>query len=547
MFDNLFNDKKQTINNLYYLIIFIFLSAFFLLLLEKERFRNDELQHIHTSFLASQGKIPYKDYFDNHTPLYQLLTGFEIKLFNLKPSPDFAVKIRRLSFPLMIILSIILGLMVRTFFTKIKEKSLAISSLVISLIPFVAIQARPEPIWGALFFLSIYLFSFGPPTIKISFLIGLLNGINVCVSLKTLAFIVLPQLLTFPILAIFYPTGSIFMCALTFIIGFLIFPFILLIYFNHLRALNEFFNFGIFYTISTGGEKVNIILITTTIIITLVIVYFFVKRFKEKLSPNSALFFTIFIFSSIIFGFFPVKESQTRFPFLTAFYLLVSVLIVSIIWKFFKNEWLRKIILLSVILSILSVRIITERLFKNNNADYYNELKVLMALQLPGKGTVMDSKGESIFWERPFYYALETFTIRGINSSVIKDTIAESLSQKSTPVVYNKYFFRFTQKDLDFFNENYLPLCNTPSIMVSGKKINTKNFDLEIPLDYQLICYGGKPAIGVLDGRTYRGENIFLSKGKHSFITADKCKEILIIWSSALQTKAMPCGYEEMK
>jgi hypothetical protein len=83
--------------------------------------------------------------------------------------------------------------------------------------------------------------------------------------------------------------------------------------------------------------------------------------------------------------------------------------------------------------------------------------------------------------------------------------------------------------------------------MVSGKKINTKDFDLEIPLDYKLICYGGKPAIGVLDGKTYRGESIFLSKGKHRFITANKCKEILIIWSGAFQTKAMPCGYEEMK
>ena len=547
MFDNLFIDKKRTINKLYYLMIFIFLFAFFFLLLEKSRFRNDELQHIHTSFLVSQGKIPYKDYFDNHTPLYQLLTGFEIKLFNLKPSPDFAVKIRRLSFPLTVILSVICGLIVKSFFYEEKEKSLATASLVISLIPFVAVQARPEPMWGALFFLSIYLFSFSPPTIKRFFLIGLLNGINVCVSLKTLVFIVLPQLLTFPILSIFYPTGSIFMYTLTFIIGFLIFPFIFLIYFNHLGALNEFFNFGIFYSISAGGEKVNTMLIATTIITAFVIVYFFVKHFKEKLSPNSALFFSIFIFSAIIFGFYPVKESQTRFPFLVTFYLLVSVLIVSIIWKFFKNEWLRKIILLFIILSILSVRIIKERLFKNNNGDYYNELRILMTLQFPGKGTVMDAKGESIFWERPFYYVLETFAIREINSGIIKDTIAESLSQKSTPIVYNKYFFRFPKKDLDFFNENYLPLCKTPSIMVLGKKINTKNFDLEILLDYQLICYGGKPAIGVLDGKTYRGESIFLSKGKHSFITANKCKEILIIWSGALKSNAMPCGYEKIK
>jgi hypothetical protein len=53
--------------------LFVFLLALRILYAVHYRIDSDEPQHLHVVWGWTQHMIPYRDYFDNHSPLFQLL------------------------------------------------------------------------------------------------------------------------------------------------------------------------------------------------------------------------------------------------------------------------------------------------------------------------------------------------------------------------------------------------------------------------------------------------------------------------------------------
>ncbi len=538
--------EKAGFSPAYYAAAFAGLCLFFWFLGGRAAYRNDELQHIHTSFEASRGGLPYRDYFDNHVPAYQFLTGLEIRMLGIKPSPDFPVKIRRLSFPLLAALLLLLVLISRSVIFKDREQYLAAALLGGALLPFMAAQARPEPLWGTLFFLSLYLFSSGPPSVKRFLLLGLLNGLNVCVSLKTLAFPVLPELLSLPALFALYPAGLTAVSGAAFLGGLIVFPGLLLLYFGHAGALTDFFNFAVFYSLRAGsGGHGHSGPAAAAIVLVSGLAYFAVKRFKGRPGPGRTAFFIPVFFSLAVLALYPVREAQTMFPFLTLAYLLLAALAVRGVWKVFPAGWPRRFALLCLLSGVVYGRLASEKVFQANNAAYQAELGVLLKLQPGTGGTVMDAKGESLFWRRPFFYALETFAVEGIRAGAINDTVPQDTAREATPVVFLKYPWRFTPADLSFFSGNYLPVCGNPAVLAAGRVLSGTKFETKLPLSYRLLCPAGKAAAGILDGKKYNGESVSLNAGPHSFRAGPACRDALLIWSRAAETGALPCGYGE--
>lgn len=539
---------KASFSSYFYLAVFIGICLFFWFLSGRAVIRNDEMQHLHTAFSSSQGLLPYRDYFDNHMPAYQFLSGIEIRALNIKPSPDFPITMRLLSFPWFVLLLILLLLISRSLLFKDEDKAIAAALLSASLIPLMSIQARPEPIWGALFMLSIYLFSVRAPSFTGFFLLGMINGLNVCFSLKTLAFPVLAEVLSFPLVFAFYPFWTTFASMVAFLIGLLFFPAIFLVYFSNAGRLTEFLNLAVFYSIHNGsGKAAHVGMIIFAILLFSSSTYFLSKRFISRISLRYALFFTTALFSFVVLALYPVRESQTKFPFLTIVYLLLSTVTVKVVWKIFTRVWSRRVVLLFMIFGVIGVRLFSEEPFEVDNAVYKRELGVLLKLQSEYSRTVMDAKGESIFWRRPFFYALETFAIEGIRSKAIKDTVPEDCIREKTAVVFLKYPWRFSSVDLQFFSENYLPICQANTVMVAGKKISGKSFDLPFTLSCRLICQGAVAAVGELDGKKYDGAEIILGAGKHNFKAKQYCPSPIVVFDRAAQTGFLPCGYEEMR
>jgi len=539
---------KAAFSPAYYAAAFAGLCLFFWFLGGRAVLRNDELQHMHTSFSSSQGRLPYRDYFDNHVPAYQFLAGFEIRALGLKPSPDFPITMRRLAFPWLAGILLLLVLIARSVLSGDKEKSIAAALLGGALLPFMAAQARPEPLWGTLFFLSLYLFSSRPPTVKRFFLLGLINGLNACVSLKTMAFPVLPEVLSLPVMFALYPAGITAASGAALLGGLIFFPGLLLLYFGHAGALTEFLNFAVFYSIHAGSGGAGH---TGTAAVVILLVsgfsYFAAKRFKNRLSPRRAVFFTPVIFSLAVLALYPVREAQTMFPFLTLAYLLLAALAVEGAWRAFAGSRARRLALLCLVSGVICVRLVSEKAFEPNNAGYRGELGALLKLQPDAGGTVMDAKGESLFWRRPFFYALETFAVQGIRAGTIKDTVPRDSVREGTPVVFLKYPWRFSPADLAFFSENYLPICGTPAVMAAGRRLGGEKFEVPLALSYRLLCAGGAAAGGLLDGKKYEGAAVALAAGTHAFKATPGCRAPLLVWDRAAETGALPCGYGETR
>jgi hypothetical protein len=60
-------------------------------LLFKHAFDPDEFQHLHSAFCIAQGLVPYRDYFDHHTPWLHLLLAPALRLVSVEQDPERAV------------------------------------------------------------------------------------------------------------------------------------------------------------------------------------------------------------------------------------------------------------------------------------------------------------------------------------------------------------------------------------------------------------------------------------------------------------------------
>jgi hypothetical protein len=90
--------------------------GFRLQLLKSREFDPDEFEHLHSAWRLSEGQIPYRDYFEHHTPGLYFLLAPTFSWFDVAESPDdavaflfFARKVMWFAFGVILALTFILG------------------------------------------------------------------------------------------------------------------------------------------------------------------------------------------------------------------------------------------------------------------------------------------------------------------------------------------------------------------------------------------------------------------------------------------------------
>src|SRR5262245_5610508 len=61
-------------------------------LLWSRRFDPDELEHAHVAWYILQGQIPFRDFYEHHTPLFHYLLGLLISTLGVEQSPEHAMR-----------------------------------------------------------------------------------------------------------------------------------------------------------------------------------------------------------------------------------------------------------------------------------------------------------------------------------------------------------------------------------------------------------------------------------------------------------------------
>src|SRR5262245_8008809 len=150
------------------------------------RFRvdSDELQHLHVVWAWTGGMLPYRDVFDNHMPLFHLLSAPALGVVGERPTA--VLWMRLLMVPQWAAALLGTALIGRRLFTP---RVGAWSALVAGFYPlffFCSLEYRPDVLWTVLWLGAVLIAIGGPLSTSRGFLVGLVLGTAAAVSLKTI-------------------------------------------------------------------------------------------------------------------------------------------------------------------------------------------------------------------------------------------------------------------------------------------------------------------------------------------------------------------------
>jgi general stress protein CsbA len=176
-----------------------------------------------------------------------------------------------------------------------------------------------------------------------------------------------------------------------------------------------------------------------------------------------------------------------------------------------------------------------------DRADFEEGI-IASTLKLTDPGDyVMDTKGEMIYRNRPYYYALEEMTRWMLRREQIKDNIPEQMIAHGVCVA-SRNPERYPARTAKFLKQNFVPVSFR--VLVAGKILtpapagHPTSFVIAIPAKYALL--GATPSGPfLLDGKTYEGP-VLLAPGQHSIQTTADGGPVAIVWAQALQRGFSP-------
>ncbi|HXZ85077.1 MAG TPA: glycosyltransferase family 39 protein, partial [Myxococcota bacterium] len=147
------------------------------------RFDSDETQHLHVSWGWAHGLVQYRDLFDNHAPLFHLLSA--APLAAVREGPDVLYGTRLAMLPIaaaLLALTFVLGR--RLFSLRVGLWAAALAGLFPRLF-LRTVEYRPDNLWAALWLLALAVAVGSVLTRRRSFAVGVLLGLALVVSIKT--------------------------------------------------------------------------------------------------------------------------------------------------------------------------------------------------------------------------------------------------------------------------------------------------------------------------------------------------------------------------
>jgi Dolichyl-phosphate-mannose-protein mannosyltransferase len=521
------------------------------------RWDSDEPQHLHVVWAWASGLLPYRDVFDNHSPLFHWLCSPVFAW--LGERPDIVTAMRWMMVPLFLIslwCAYILGAAV---FSPRVGLWAAVSTALEPKYALLSVEFRTDNLWTTLWLVTLVVLLTGRLTTKRLFIVGLLFGAEFGVSMKTtvLALTVLAAgagtwALAFQSQRIHLTAKGVWQSygtrAVVVLSGLAALPGLIVAFFASKGALRELYYCVIEHNLLPDRDSPLHILehfLAVAWIFAPVAAIAFVVA-KHEPDPTRSLrkcFFllTVGFFWPTLYGLWSTILRQTQMPGIPVSAVAASALLV---WA---STWLPKIFrywippFLLVLMALLIEPAWTVdacRLYGGQQHD--RDLAIIRdveALTTPGQ-YVMDAKGETIFRRRPYYYAFEGFTEERIARGLLANTVPQRLVQTRTAVCNPSP--RFGKATLSFIEHNYLTV---DQVEVAGKMIRPlpdgrMKFDVVIPQRYTLISPEG-PMSGNLDGTPFQGSRE-LAAGRHEFLSDKPTKQIALLWARAWQKGYSP-------
>lgn len=484
------------------------------------RVDSDESQHLHVAWGWSEGLLQYRDIFDNHAPLFHILTSPLFSIFGERT--DIVVLARVLMIPLFaIVLACTFAIARRAHSTRAAMWTVVL----LSTLPFYfrrSVEYRTDNLWITLWIVLLWYLMRAAPSPRRMFVAGIILGIAMCVSLKTTLFIatlVIAGLAVFIIVQPFSPRRLIAFAGAA-IGGFLIAPSIILAWFRHLGILDEMIYCTITFNSLYHHER-PIVWVARIFYPIVLAVTFVAARRRAAGGPRiPLLLMTIVAYFMTLLSFWPVIGDRDVIPLAPPLCMLLAVMLLD---RFGADAW-RRILLPTVLLFCAAVfplirqsRMYEQRLF----------LQEVFDLTDPSD-SIMSIKGEHVYRRRPVYSIFEKVTRTHVENGILKDDSPERIIAAGCHVATHNTPL-FPPRTRAFLNDNFMDIGR---MRVTAHPIGDDGlFTIAIPGEYSVLNPGGF-ADGAIDGMSLNRRR-YLAAGRHLFVHGYAPPPYIFVWSQA--------------
>jgi hypothetical protein len=502
-------------------------ARFFLIF--RYRFDSDEPQHMHIAWAWSHGLVQYRDVFDNHMPLFHLVTSPLFAIGGDDPRLLFAA--RMLMMPLFVLSITLVWLIAnRLFDNRTAFWAAAVAALTP---PFFlgSLEYRTDDLWIVCWLAALAITMSDMKPLAKSILGGLALGLAAGVSMKTTLFvaaITVAGALT-PLLMWNRGTrrtlGQIVRWVAVFTVCVAIVPVTIAGSFAAAGAWHSF-AYGVFGHNVFPYEHAYRLLFFGPL-------YFLVRTIAMRIAKSEGderiirkrlfLFLAASVYFVILVTFWPMTSAESYLP----FYPVAAILVAPLLLRS------QKILVPATLATALIVTTIaTARPWRNDAAAEVQVVETVLMLTSPDE-PVMDLKGESVFRHRPWYYALEAITNIKLRLGNIRDDIALALVKSRTHVVVSDSLPPTSRR---FVEANYVPWGIVRVAGIRIGHISTRmRFRIAVPGTY-IVISSGHSVTAQIDGHD-ASSGVDLGAGEHFVASVEPLEDATVIWSGILRSR----------
>jgi hypothetical protein len=495
---------------------------------------SDETQHAHVVWGWANGQLQYRDFFDNHMPLFQMLCA---PFFRLLGEHRFIlIELRVAMLPLFFCCLWCVFKLAERLFSRGIAPWVCMAAAALPQFFYTSTEFRTDLLWAAFWLLSLLVAVRGRFTVRRAFGFGLVLGLAFAVSLKTVVLVAALGSATVLALALGWlhgarpglAGGAARLAAI--LAGAVIPPAATVGYFAWRGAFWIMYYCVVSHNIVPGLKRWgHFSLHQWDYPIALVVMaaygWLIFRRTPDRgLALRRAIvLLTPWLFICLLLSYWPDITREDDLPY-TPLVPLSAVPLLMLADGALRHErwrgWFRTYgppaLCFAELLFVWNLNPLrTDRLKITTRS-----IGDVLLLTRPGE-YVMDSKGDYIFRPRPTYWVIETLTRARMRLGLIKENLPADLARTETRMCYLSAAHLLPEANR-FIVANYISFDpGALGLGVAGKELGapsadgTYSFDVAIPGNYAVVSETGTTA-GTLDGAPYAGP-LRLEAGHHTF------------------------------
>jgi hypothetical protein len=526
------------------------------------RVNSDEPQHLHVAWGWTQGLLPYRDLFDNHSPLFSL--AMAPLLGRVGERADVVIVMRLAMVPLVLTAMAATWAMARRLFGATAAWWAAAAAAIFPDYLRASVEYRSDQLWSALWLVSLATLLGGPLSVARCFATGLLMGATLATSMKTVA---MGAGLVAALIAVALtsgwrrPVGWLAARLVASAAGAALVPGALVAWFAARGVLAPLLYQTVTHNVVSGLGLWSTMPWRAWLFVHCVPLLVWLAGRLRRAAPDPAtgrrravLLLAAGLYWATVETLWPLVTRQDYLPVFPVIALMLAAGAQALgarAARGARGEAMRRMLAIGppAALVIVSAAIVVtwEKPWPDLTASQRSQLGEVLRLTRPGE-RVMDFKGESIFRPRPSPLVMEEITLERIANGEMADDIPARMRATATPVARTDLGL-FPETTRSFIAAHYLPVG---AWRVAGLRIGptagsapTRRFDLEIAGRYAAITPRG-PARGRLDGAP-AGTPRLLAVGPHEYDAAPGEGTVYLVWAAALERGFTPLDHADLR